>query len=418
MDRIYLCLDLKSFYASVECVERGLDPMEADLVVADPTRTEKTICLAVTPHMKKMGVPGRCRVFEIPDRLDYIMAPPRMQLYIDYSARIYEVYLKYAAAEDIYVYSIDEVFIDATRYLGARKQTPREYAQMLMTEVYKTTGITATCGIGSNLYLAKIAMDIVAKNTPDYLASLTEESYRALLWDHLPLTDFWQISRGTSERLRRLGIQTMGEIAQADERVLYRNFGVNAALLIDRAWGRESTTLAEIHSYRPKSRSMSSGQVLPRGYDYDGAKLLVREMTELLSLDLVACGLSTGSVTLTLGHGRRSALAAEHGTITLERPTSSTRELMSCAERLYCHIAGREKLIYSIHVVFNRVEPDANAQYDLFVSPSDPERERKLQKTILQIKGKYGRNGVFRAMNLLEGARTLERNAQIGGHRA
>ena len=271
-ERTYLCIDLKSFYASVECVERGLDPMKAKLVVADPSRTEKTICLAVTPALKALGVKNRCRVFQIPKGIDYITAPPRMALYLDYSARIYSIYLKYAAPEDIHVYSIDEVFMDVTDYLPARKMDARQFAVTIMADIKNTLGITATCGIGSNLYLAKVALDIISKHASDFIGILSEDSYRETLWNHRPMTDFWRIGEGTVRRLERLGIQTMGEVAHADERVLYKTFGIDAELLIDHAWGRESTTMADIKNYVPETHSLSSGQVLSCGYGYEKGK--------------------------------------------------------------------------------------------------------------------------------------------------
>ena len=301
-ERTYMCIDLKSFYASVECVERGLDPMKAKLVVADPTRTEKTICLAVTPALKALGVKNRCRVFQIPKSIEYITAPPRMALYIDYSARIYAIYLKYIAPEDIHVYSIDEVFMDVTDYLPARKMDARQFAVTIMADIRDTLGITATCGIGSNLYLAKIALDIISKHADDHIGILTEESYREKLWDHRPMTDFWRIGEGTVRRLERLGIQTMGEVARANEKVLYKTFGIDAELLIDHAWGRESTTMADIKNYRPETHSISSGQVLSCAYGYEKGKLIVKEMAEALALDLFDKGLVTSSITLSLGY--------------------------------------------------------------------------------------------------------------------
>ncbi len=304
-ERVYVCIDLKSFYASVECRERHLDPMTANLVVADPERTEKTICLAVSPAMKALGIPGRCRVFEIPEGINYIMAPPRMQLYIDYSAEIYGIYLKYISKEDIHVYSIDEVFMDVTDYLEMYQMSAKELSVRIMQDVLESTGITATAGIGTNLYLAKVALDITAKHVEDHIGILNEESYRMTLWDHKPLTDFWKVGRGTVSRLARAGITTMGEIAQADEDLLYRMFGVDAELLIDHAWGRESTTMADIKAYKPKSNSLSSGQVLPRDYHFDEARIVAKEMADSLCLELVDKGLVTDSVTLHAGYSYR-----------------------------------------------------------------------------------------------------------------
>ena len=320
-ERTYLCIDLKSFYASVECVERGLDPMKAKLVVADPSRTEKTICLAVTPALKALGVKNRCRVFQIPKGIEYITAPPRMALYIDYSARIYSIYLKYAAPEDIHVYSIDEGFIDATAYLPARRMDARQFALAIMADIKDTLGITATCGIGSNLYLAKVALDIISKHSDDFIGILSEESYRETLWGHRPMTDFWRIGEGTVRRLERLGIQTMGEVAHADERVLYKTFGIDAELLIDHAWGRESTTMADIKNYVPETHSLTSGQVLSCGYGYEKGKIIVREMAESLALDLFDQGLVTSSINLALGYSFHSGKPPVSGSISIGAAT-------------------------------------------------------------------------------------------------
>lgn len=281
-NKTYVCIDLKSFYASVECRERGLDPLTTNLVVADPERTEKTICLAVSPSMRAMGIPGRCRVFQIPPNIEYVMAPPRMQTYIDYSADIYAIYLKYIAKEDIHVYSIDEVFMDVTDYLPMYQMTAKELSVKIMQDIYESTGITATCGIGTNLYLAKIALDITAKHVEDHIGILDEEMYRKTLWNHRPLTDFWRIGSGIMKRLTGLGIQTMREIAEADETVLYQVFGIDAELLIDHAWGRETTTMADIKAYKPKTNSISSGQVLGCDYSFEDGKLAVKEMADLL----------------------------------------------------------------------------------------------------------------------------------------
>ena len=302
MQQVYICIDLKSFFASVECVERGLDPMTAKLVVADPTRTEKTICLAVSPALRALGVRNRCRVFEIPPRLDYIMAQPRMALYIRYSARIYSIYLRYFSPEDIHVYSIDEVFIDVSRYLAVQRKTPRELVKTLLRDIKAETGLVATCGIGSNLYLAKIALDIISKHAPDFIGELDETSYREKLWDHRPITDFWRVSRGISARLASLGILTMRDVANAREDVLYKTFGVDAELLIDHAYGRESVTIADIKAYKPENNSVSSGQVLHCAYEFDKAKLVVKEMVDLMVLDLVEKGLVTDQIVLTIGY--------------------------------------------------------------------------------------------------------------------
>ncbi|MBR6955429.1 MAG: DNA repair protein, partial [Firmicutes bacterium] len=305
-EKAYLCIDLKSFYASVECVERGLDPMTTRLVVADPTRTDKTICLAVSPALKALGVKNRCRVFEIPKTIDYIMAPPRLQKYIDYSAEIYGIYLKYISKDDIYVYSIDECFMDITKYLKLYNKTPREMAMFLMDEITREVGVRATAGIGTNLYLAKIALDITAKHSPDFIGELDEMSYRTKLWDHKPITDFWRIGPGTARRLAKYGIYTMGDITLADEDLLYKVFGIDAELLIDHAWGYEPTEIKHIKAHKPKTNSLSRGQVLMRDYKFDEGRLIVKEMMELLALELVQKQLVTQSVTLDVGYSNQA----------------------------------------------------------------------------------------------------------------
>lgn len=416
----YLCIDLKSFYASVECVERGLDPMTTRLAVADPARTDKTICLAITPAMKALGIPNRCRVFEIPKTVDYITAVPRMHLYLEYSARIYGVYLKYIAKEDIHVYSVDEAFLDVTHYLRLYGMNAKELGLRIMQDIYDTTGIRATCGIGTNLYLCKIALDILAKHSPDYTGALNETRYRKLLWDHLPLTDFWRIGGGTVRRLAPYGIHTMGDIARAPEPLLYRLFGINAELLIDHAWGREPATMADIKAFRPSSRSLSSGQVLPRDYDWKGGLLLVREMTEQLSLDMLEQNVVADSLTLSLGYAKSSGKGFVRGTRQLGRTggTNSVSAIREATERLYRDVALEDAPLRRIGVSMNRVREDAFLQYNLFEDPAEQERERSRQLAILHIRQKYGKNAVFLGMDLLEDARTLERNAQIGGHRA
>lgn len=417
-DRIYLCIDLKSFYASVECRERGLDPIKTRLVVADPERSEKTICLAVSPALKELGIPGRCRVFEIPKGIDYVMAPPRMQLYIDYSAEIYSIYLKYIAKEDIHVYSIDEVFMDVTDYLVMYQMTAKDLGITIMEDVYKSTGITATCGIGTNLYLAKVALDITAKHVEDHIGILDEKSYCETLWKHRPLTDFWRVGRGISKSLESHGIYTMGDIAHADEDMLYRMFGIDAELLIDHAWGRETTTMKDIKSYKAKTNSISSGQVLSRDYNYEEGKLVVKEMADLLSLELVDKGLVTDSITLHVGYSNRYESKPAHGTIGMRVTTSSARQIVGYTEKLYEQIVSPHQLVRRMTVTFNRVIDETYRQYDLFTDPDDLEREHQLQKAMLDIKGKYGKNAILKGMNLEKGATTMERNLQIGGHKS
>lgn len=417
-DRVCLCIDLKSFYASVECVDRGLDPLSALLVVADPERTEKTICLAITPAMKALGIRNRCRVFEIPKNIKYVMATPRMQRYIDVSANIYSIYLRYIAKEDIHIYSIDEVFMDVTEYLELYKTSAKELAVKIIDDIYANTGITATCGIGSNLYLAKIAMDITSKHVDDHMGMLDEQSYRETLWNHEPLTDFWRIGPGTVGRLQKYGIRTMRDIAKADEDLLYRIFGIDAELLIDHAWGRESTTIKDIKAYKPKHNSISSGQVLSRDYKYDEGRLLCKEMAELMCLDLVDKGLVTESITLMISLSAGYEKSHVNGSIRMTMATSSSRMILPYIEQLYDQIMSREYTIRRIGMSFNEVVDEAYVQYDLFSDPEELEKERKLQKAMITMKNKYGKNAILKGMNLEKGGTTIERNKQIGGHRS
>lgn len=499
-DRIYIAIDLKSFYASVECVERGLDPMTTNLVVADTSRTQKTICLAVSPSLKAYGIPGRPRLFEVvmktrqanakrlfktarrefksesydskelrdsPETaISYIVASPRMGLYLEYSTRIYGIYLKYVASEDIHVYSIDEVFIDITNYLKLYRLSPYEIAKMIIKDVYKTTGITATVGIGTNLYLAKVAMDIHAKKMKAYedgsrIAQLDEMTYRELLWTHRPLTDFWRLGKGYARKLEKEGLYTMGDIARCsigeanqyyNEDLLYKLFGINAELLIDHAWGLESCRMEDIKAYRPKSKSMGSGQVLHEPYSYEKGKLIIKEMTDLLVLDLVAKRLVTDQIVLRIGYDignldneeKRQAYRGEiktdsygrkvpkssHGSINLKKETSSTAIIMRAAETLYDRIVDKELFIRRLTVNFNNllredsISKNSVQQLDMFLDlegdkeeKEEIEREKKLQETIIKLKNKYGKNAIIKGMNLEEGATTISRNNQIGGHK-
>ena len=422
MDRCYLCIDLKSFYASVECVERGLDPMTTNLVVADPSRTEKTICLAVSPSMKALGVRNRCRVFEIPKGIDYIMAPPRMQKYIDYAAQIYGIYIGYISPEDIHVYSIDEAFLDVTGYLKRYGKTPKEMALFLMNEVARRVGVRATCGIGTNLYLAKIALDITAKHADDFIGILNEESYRETLWDHEPLTDFWRVGKGTAARLERFGIRTMRGIAQADEEDLYREFGVDAELLIDHAWGREPVTMRDIHTYRPRTSSISSGQVLFRDYTFDEARLILREMLDAMCLELVEKGMETPSVTLTVGYSNGLDLPMARGTAKLSRCTNADRIIIPETVAVYDRVVDPDTPVRRIYLSCNNLTEETGIRQMSFLEDSaDDEmlkKNRKVQETMLQLKEKFGKNAVFRAMDLREEATARQRNMQIGGHRS
>lgn len=417
-NRVYICIDLKSFYASVECRERGLDPLKTNLVVADPERTDKTICLAVSPAMKAQGIPGRCRVFEIPKHIEYIMAPPRMQLYIDYAAEIYGIYLKYIAKEDIHVYSIDEVFIDITNYLTMYQMTPKELGIAIMDDIHRNTGITATCGIGTNLYLAKVALDITAKHVEDHIGELDEESYCKTLWNHRPITEFWRVGAGVAKRLQSIGISTMGEVAHADEDMLYKLFGVDAELLIDHAWGRETTLMEDIKNYKSQSNSISSGQVLGCDCDYEKGKLIVKEMVDLLCLELVDKGLVTDSITLHIGYSKHFEKKPAHGTVRMTVTTSSTKQILTYAVQLYEHIMDKHTPIRRFTVTFNNVVDEAYKQYDLFTNIEDVEREHRMQKAMLDIKDKFGKNAILKGMNLQEGATTRERNQQIGGHKS
>lgn len=415
--RQYICIDLKSFYASVECVERGLDPFTTNLIVADPTRTEKTICLAASPAIKKLGVPNRCRVFQIPKNIKYIMAPPRMQLYLNYSARIYGIYLKYFAPEDIHVYSVDEAFMDVTHYLALYKKSTKELAVTVLEDIKRTCGLTATCGIGTNLYLAKIALDITAKHAPDFIGELDEESFKKKLWDHLPLTDFWMIGKGTVSRLAKVGIFTMRDIAMADEALLFRIFGVNAELIMDHAWGLEPTTISDIKNYRTKTTSISSGQVLTRDYNYRECRLIVKEMCDLLCLDLVKKRKVTGHIGLTLGFSfgveRKPISASEKLTVT----TSSNRVLSEAVIRLFDRIADPDIYYRRVYIFFNNLQDESFEQFDLFTDSETMVKDRKLQRAALDIKSRYGKNAILKGMNLEEGATTIERNGQIGGHK-
>lgn len=499
--RTYIAIDLKSFYASVECRERGLDPMDTNLVVADESRTDKTICLAVTPSLKSYGISGRGRLFEVKQRvkeanagrkhdapgrklegsshffselqsnpelaIDFIIAPPRMAYYMEYSTRIYEVYLKYVAPEDIVVYSIDEVFMDVTDYLNTYKLAPRDLAMKIILDVLETTGITATAGIGTNLFLCKVAMDIVAKHIPAdengvRIAELDETSYRKTLWVHQPLTDFWRVGRGYAKKLEENGMFTMGDVARCsvtNEDLLYKLFGKNAELLIDHAWGWEPTTIEAIKAYRPSTNSLGSGQVLHQPYESDKAKLVLREMADMLSLDLVDKGLVTDQIVVTVGydienltdperrkkyhgaivkdHYGRQIPKHAHGTANLDGHTSSTKKIMCAASDLFDRIVDQNLLVRRLNIVANHVLSEADApkknegfeQLDLFTDyaalevkqeqeRAELEREKKMQQAMLTIKKKFGKNAILKGMNLEEGATAKDRNAQIGGHKA
>ena len=439
-ERTYIAIDLKSFYASVECVERGLDPLTAYLVVADPSRTDKTICLAVSPALKAFGIPGRDRLFSVKrtvarinaarpasKQISFEIAPPRMALYMKVSSQVYGIYLRYVAPEDIQVYSVDEVFIDATQYLDMYGLNAHDFARKLIREVLSGTGITATAGIGENLYLAKIAMDIEAKHmVPDKdgvrVASLSEMSYRQKYWNHQPLTDFWRVGKGIAARLDAIGVRTMGDIARtslANEEILYKLLGVNAELLIDHAWGWEPCTMAHIKAYRPSSNSLSSGQVLSEAYDYEKAKIIVKEMTDSLILDLVERGLVTDQIGLYAGYDDRTRKPA-NGTARLGCQTSSTTLIMKAMMLLYRRVVNPSEKIRRIAVVANHVvrEKDAEPQLELFESEVDMLKERKQQEAIISIRRRFGKNAILKGVDFEEGATARERNRQIGGHKA
>ena len=501
-NRVYICIDLKSFYASVECIERDLDPLTTNLVVADASRTEKTICLAVTPALKSYGVSGRARLFEVvqkvrevnnqrrwkaPNRtfedkssntnelnsnpaleLDYIIAPPRMQYYMDYSTRIYDVYLKYISPEDILVYSIDEVFMDVTSYLGTYKMSAHELAITIIRDVLATTGITATVGIGTNMYLAKIAMDITAKKMPAdkdgvRIAELDEMAYREQLWTHRPLTDFWRVGAGISKKLEANRLYTMGDIAEASttqygEDKLYKLFGVNAELLIDHAWGWEPTTIQDAKEYKPTTNSLSSGQVLHCPYDFDKAKLIVREMVELLVLDIVEKRLVTDQLVLTVGydienltdasrsakytgevttdHYGRKVPKHAHGTANIPHKTSSTSIIMEAVMSLFDRIVNKDLLVRRVNISANKLIPESEVvekpqyeQLELFVDYDALQeqrkkekvaldKERRIQEATIELRKRFGKNAILKGTNLQEGATTIDRNKQIGGHKA
>ena len=417
--RQYLCIDQKSFYATVECVARGLDPMEADLVVADPSRSENTICLAVSTHLKKRGVKNRCRIRDIPPHMDCIVAPPRMQLYIDCAAEIYGVFLKYLAPEDIYVYSIDEAFLDVTPYLQMYGLPAKDLARMIMEDVKSTVGTVSACGIGTNLYLAKIALDITAKHAEDFIGILDEESYRQKLWDHQPITDFWRISTGTATRLRNHGITTLRGIAMMEEDYLYKWFGIDAELLIDHAWGREPTTIADIKNYKSKSKSLTSTQVLMRDYKPGEAEIVVKEMADQLCLDLAAQRFATESVTLYIGYSHAQDTAGTGGTAQFARPTNLAGEIVPAISTLYRRIVSPTQTIRRIGLTANQVIPDPGTlQLSMFEDTTRQLRGKALQEALLDIRAKYGKNSILKGTNYMESATGRERNNQIGGHRS
>lgn len=415
--KTYLCIDLKTFFASVECVERELDPFAANLVVADPSRGRGALCLAVSPKMKAQGVHNRCRIFEIPDNISYITAMPRMNLYMQYSADIYGIYLKYISSEDIHVYSIDEAFLDVSEYLQMYNVSAKELARMILQDIYATTGITATAGIGTNLYLAKIALDITAKHTTDNMGILDEKLYRETLWHHKPVTDFWQVGRGISKRLEKYSVCDMYDIAHLDERILYREFGVNAEYLIDHAWGREPTTIREIKAYKSKSNSLSNSQILFEDYNYEEALLVLKEMVELNVQSLVESHRVTDHIGLYVGYSA-SGVKATGGSRKLSNVTNSYAYLRKAFIELYMETVNRQELVHMLSISFGNVVDEMYETYDLFTDYDALEKEKKLQLALLDIKHKFGKNAVIKGMNLLNKATTISRNKLVGGHNA
>lgn len=418
-EKCYICIDLKSFYASVECVERGLDPMTTDLVVADPERGDKTICLAVSPSLKKKGVKNRCRVFEIPPSIPYIKATPRMQKYIDYAAAIYGIYLRYFSPDDIYVYSIDEAFMDVTSYLGRYKKSGKEMAVFLMDRIKNEIGVRATAGIGTNLYLCKIALDITAKHSPDFIGILDEESFIKKLWDHQPLRDFWRIGKGIEARLNRYGIFTMRQIAHAPEELLYREFGIDAELMIDHAWGRESVTLSDIQAYRPKNNSICSGQVLFKDYPFQEALVVAKEMGDDIALQLAKKKKKASVIVMGVGMAGRSGGGGRHMSMSLPYPTQSDLEFRNATEKLFRSMVGKDEYVRRIMLSLSSVvDQDEPRQLDLFLDDEDKKKRESIQKAILSIKDAYGKNAILKGMDYEEGATQRERNVQIGGHKS
>lgn len=414
-EKIYACIDLKSFYASVECVERGLDSLNTRLVVADPSRGKGAITLAATVAMKKLGVKSRGRIFEIPSGIDYITAVPRMKLYMEYSARIYEVYLKYISAEDIHVYSIDECFLDFTPYLHAYNMNAKELAQTIMKDILKTTGVYSAAGIGTNLFLAKVALDIMAKHSTDFIGMLNERSFKEKLWHHKPITDFWNIGQGIANRLAKYGINDLYGITQMDEKVLYREFGVNAEFLIDHAWGKEPCTIEEIHNYKSKSHSISNGQILFEDYSFNDALLVVKEMTDMLSLELVEKGLETNCIALRIGYAD-SGVKSTGGRRKLMQRTCSSKKLTQAMEELYYSTTYLHEPIRKINIAFDDVLEEGFSQLDLFSNPQDEVEDKQLSLTMVEIKKRYGKNAVLRGMNFMPKATARKRNTLIGGH--
>lgn len=417
MNKIYLCIDLKSFYASVECVERGLDPFQINLVVADPTRGGGAITLAASPAIKQLGIPSRGRIYEIPKDIQYIIAPPRMKLYMQYSAKIYKIFLKYISSEDIHVYSIDESFIDVTSYLKLYNMTAKELAKTILDDIYNETGITATVGIGTNLFLTKVALDITAKHTPDNMGYLDEDLFKQLIWHHKPITDIWMIGPGTARRLAQFGIDDLYGIAHFPERQLYKMFGVNAEYLIDHAWGREPTEIKDIKAYKPSSNSISNSQILFEDYNYKDAFLVMKEMVESNVLSLTEKHLVTNHIALYIGYSK-NIIKPSRGSCKITNTTNSYKILLQEFINLYKRIINPDYPIRQIAISFGNVVNECYEQLDLFADYEDIEKEKRVQEALVSIKNKYGKNAVLKGMNLCDKATQRKRNGLIGGHNA
>lgn len=414
-DRIYMCIDLKSFYASVECVERGLDPFKANLVVADPSRGRGAICLAITPAMKALGIRNRCRIFEIPDSVEYITALPRMKKYMQISAKIYSVYLRYISQDDIHVYSIDECFIDATVYLEMYKKTPKQLAVMLMDAVFEETGICATAGIGTNLFLAKVALDITAKHVPDHIGYLDEKIFQKTIWHHKPITDIWNIGRGTAKRLEKYGVDDLYGVTCLPEECLYREFGVNAEYLIDHAKGYEPCTIKEIHEYHSKSTSLSNSQILFHDYDAKDVLIVLKEMVDLITLELIEKHLVTDSISLYIGYSK-DVCRATGGTRKLGEYTSSYRKIYAAFEALFYEKTKMNLPVRKVSVGLNNLQDESMETVSLFDDIAANEKEKKLRQTVLEIKKKYGKNAVLKGISYTDQGTARMRNKLVGGH--
>ena len=414
-DKMYCCIDLKSFYASVECVERGLDPMKTNLIVADPTRGSGSICLAITPAMKALGIKNRCRVFQIPKNVEYITAMPQMRKYMEISADIYSVYLRYVSPDDIHVYSIDECFIDMTDYLKLYKKTPLEFTVMLMDAVYNETGICASAGIGTNLFLCKVALDITAKHSPNFIGFLDEKKFKETVWTHRPITDVWNIGRGIAARLERMGIFDLKGVAEFPESMLYKEFGVNAELLIDHANGREPCTIKDIHEYKSKSASISNSQILFEDYGYNDALTVMKEMVDLQVLELVDRHLVTDSISLHIGYSK-DVIKSSGGTRKLDGFTNSYKKIISHFEALYNETVNKAFPIRKISIGLCNLQDDYMASITLFTDVEAEERERKLQETVVDIKKRYGKNSILKGISYTEKATARSRNKMVGGH--